>query len=422
MKFHKKVFKNGLRLITVPIKGAPTATMMIMAETGASYENKKIDGISHFLEHVTFKGTARRPTSRDINHELDEIGSRSNAFTSHEYTFYYAKAAPKHIEKIIDVLSDIYLNSTFPEKEIEKEKGVIIEEMNMYEDMPQRQAPYLFLKLLYGDHPAGNTILGNREVIKKIKRQDFINYKKRHYVAGGSVIVVSGSFNQKKIEKLIEKSFVSISTGPKQPKKKLKEFQKAPAILIKKKKTDQTHLVLGVRTWRGSDKRNTALALLTAILGEGMSSRLFQRLREEMGVCYYVRAQTDEYTDHGNFAIYAGVDKTRVKEVVSAILEELKKMRDELVDEKELRKAKEYLIGTMYLGIESSDEIGWFYATQEAIKKKLKTPDQIEKEVQRVKATEIQKIARTIFKNNKLNLAIVGDIESPKKLKTILKF
>ena len=421
MKFHKKTFKNGLRLITVPITGAPTATVMVMAQAGASYENKKNEGISHFLEHMAFKGTLRRPSSKEINSELDSIGSRSNAFTGHEYTFYYAKAHPKQVEKIIDVLSDIYLNSTFPEAEIEKEKGVIVEEMNMVEDSPQRLAPYLFLKLLYGDTPAGSNILGRKEIVKAIKRDDFLRYKNDHYLAEGTVVIVSGSFNNKKIEKLIEKSFASIPTIPKKGKVRVAESQSKPKILIKKKKTDQVHLVLGVRTWGAKDKRNTTLALLNTILGEGMSSRLWHRLREDLGICYYVRTEADEYTDHGYFAIYAGVDKDRVTEAVGAILEELRKIKSELVDEVELKKAKDFLSGTMYLGLESSDEIGAFYAIQEAIRGKLKTPQQLEKEIQKISSKEILRIAKEIFLNKKLNLAIVGDIKNPEKFSSILK-
>jgi predicted Zn-dependent peptidase len=421
MKFKKKVFKNGLRLITVPMKESPTATVMVMVETGGSYETKDIDGISHFLEHVCFKGTVKRPRSLDINGELDSIGSRSNAFTSHEYTGYYAKAHPKHINKITDVLSDIYLNSTFPKEEIEREKGVIIEEMNMYEDLPQRLAPYLFLKLLYGNQPAGSSILGNEKVIRKINRQDFIAYRKKHYVAEATIVVVSGTFDQKKIEKLVEKSFSEISKSKKHSKLKVIERQTKPAILIKHKKTDQTHLVLGVRTWAGRDKRNMALSVLSVILGEGMSSRLFQKLREEMGVSYYVRATQDEYTDHGNFTVSAGVDKGRLNEVIKAILDEFRKLIKTPVPEAELKKAKDYLIGNMYLGLESSDEIGGFYVTQEIVKGRMVTPKEVEKKITKVSARDVQNIAREIFKNKNLNLAVIGDVKNEKKLQAILK-
>lgn len=421
MKFKKKTFKNGLRLITVPMKDSPTATVMVMVEAGSKYETKDIDGISHFLEHVCFKGTQKRQTAREINYELDAIGSKSNAFTSQEYTGYYAKSHPKYIPKILDVLSDIYLHSTFPSAEIEKEKGVIIGEMNMYEDMPHVMVAYQFLKLLYGDQPAGGTILGSKEVIQNITREDFVAYRKKHYVASATIVVVAGSFDEKKIEKQVSELFKDISTAKKHPKKKVIEKQAKPALLIKQKKTDQAHLVLGVRTWKASDKRNTPLAVLTAILGEGMSSRLFQKLREEMGVGYYVRASSDEYTDHGTFAVSAGVDTKRVKEVVVAILDEFRKLMTIPVGDAELQKAKDYIIGTMYLGLESSDELGSFFSSQEIVKGNMKTPQEIEKEIRKVTAKDVQTIAKAIFKNAGLNLAIIGDVKDEANILSILK-
>jgi len=421
MKFKKKTFKNGMRLIMVPMKESQTVTVMVVVEAGASYEEKKLEGISHFLEHVTFKGTAKRPTSFHINHELDSIGSRSNAFTAHEYTSYYAKAHPKHIEKIIDVLSDIYLNSTFPEAEIEREKGVIIEEINMYEDIPQRRAPYLFLKLLYGEQSAGSDVLGKKEIIKKISRDDFLEYRKKHYVAEGTVILVSGSFNEKKVAKQIAASFKRISKDKKHKKSKTIERQNKPGLAIHYKKTDQTHLVLGVRTWPGNDKRNVILELISVILTEGMSSRLFQKLREEMGVGYYVRSENDEYTDHGYFAVSVGADKGRVPEVISAILQEFRKLKTDIISEAELVKVKDYYIGTMHLGLESSDEIGGFYVAQEVVNGKMETPEEIEKKILSVTADDIKKVAEEIFRDKNLNLAIIGDLKDDEKIRSILK-
>ena len=183
MKAHKKTLPNGLRIITIPMKDTSTVTAYVLVEAGTKYETKEMNGISHFLEHVCFKGTVRRPTSAQINSELDGIGAQSNAFTSHEFTGYYAKAQSKHLPQIIDVLSDIYQNSTFPKDEVQKEKGVILEEINMYEDLPQRKAGTLYSQLLYGDQPSGWTILGRKEVIERIEPKDFVDYRKKHYVA-----------------------------------------------------------------------------------------------------------------------------------------------------------------------------------------------------------------------------------------------
>src|SRR3990167_8425902 len=193
MKFKKKILKNGLRVITAPMNGAPTVTALILVETGSKYETKKINGLSHFLEHMCFKGTTMRPMARDISTELDALGTHYNAFTSQEYTGYYVKGDAKHFKKLFDVVSDIYLNSTFPETEMEKEKGVIIEEINMYEDTPSRHVQDLVMKLLYGDQPAGWNIAGEKENIRAMKRQDFTEYKRKHYLPEATVIAVAGN-------------------------------------------------------------------------------------------------------------------------------------------------------------------------------------------------------------------------------------
>lgn len=422
MKFTKNVFKNGLRVITVPMKDNPTATVLVLVETGSKYETKENNGISHFLEHMCFKGTEKRPTSMDIVKELDAIGSQSNAFTSHEYTGYYAKANAKHFKKIFDVISDIYLNSTFPEKEIEKEKGVIIEEMNMYEDMPHRDVQDLIMTLLYGGQSAGMKIIGTKENILKTKREDFIKYKKEHYVPEATTVIVSGNINEKEVLKEIEKTFGKIPASKKYSKQKVKEIQKNPEVLLKYKKTDQTHFVLAYRSFGFFDKRSSAVAVLGAILGGGMSSRLFQKLREEMGVGYYVRAYNDGYTDHGFFQISAGVDNKRIDEVLKVVLAECKKIKEYLVEDEELERVKEFLIGNMKLSLESSDDIANFYGAQESLKKEIKTAEEKAKEIRAISKQDIKKLAGQIFKEEKLNLALIGPFKDKNKFKKILKF
>lgn len=422
MKFTKNVFKNGLRVITVPMKDNPTATVLVLVETGSKYETKENNGISHFLEHMCFKGTEKRPTSMDIVKELDAIGSQSNAFTSHEYTGYYAKANAKHFKKIFDVISDIYLNSTFPEKEIEKEKGVIIEEMNMYEDMPHRDVQDLIMTLLYDGQSAGMKIIGIKENILKTKREDFIKYKKEHYVPEATTVIVSGNINEKEVLKEIEKTFGKIPASKKYSKQKVKEIQKNPEVLLKYKKTDQTHFVLAYRSFGFFDKRSSAVAVLGAILGGGMSSRLFQKLREEMGVGYYVRAYNDGYTDHGFFQISAGVDNKRIDEVLKVVLAECKKIKTELVSDEELERVKEFLIGNMKLSLESSDDIANFYGAQESLKKEIKTAEEKAKEIRAISKQDIKKLAGQIFKEDKMNLALIGPFKEQDRFKKVLKF
>ena len=422
MKFSKKVFKNGLRVVTIPMKDNPTATVLVLVEAGSKYETKKINGISHFLEHMCFKGTLRRLKAIDISKELDALGSQYNAFTAQEYTGYYAKSDARHFAQIFDIISDIYLNSTFPEIEMEKEKGVIIEEINMYEDMPNRHVQDLMMKLLYGDTPAGWNIAGEKKNILKMKRDDFVKYKKMHYLPEATVLIVAGQVSEQSVLKEVKRVFGKVSRGQKTGKVRVKEMQNKPRALIKFKKTDQTHFVLSARSYDFFSKQSPVLSVLGGILGGGMSSRLFQRLREEMGVGYYVRAYNDAFTDHGFFQISAGVDNKRIDEVLEAVLEECRKLKNYKVNEEELSKVKECLIGNMKLSLESTDDVANFYGGQELLKREIKGAEEKAKEIRKVTASQIQSLAKDIFRNNGLNLALIGPFKDQAKFLKILKF
>lgn len=421
MKITKKTLQNGLRVVTVPMKDNPTATVLVLVEAGSKYESKKQNGISHFLEHMCFKGTQKRPKAFDILEELDSIGSSSNAFTSHEYTGYYAKAEAKHFKKVFDIVSDIYLHSTLPEREIEKEKGVIVEEINMYRDMPHRRVGDIFTSLLYGDQPAGRNIAGEKEDVLRMKRKDFVDYKAAHYLPEATVIVVSGKVDEQEVLREVKRVFGKIPKGRKSGKVKVKEKQKKPQILLEYKKTDQTHFMLGVRTFSLFDKRDAALSLLSGVLSGGMSSRLFLKLREEMGVGYYVRSGNESFTDHGFFQISAGVDNRRIKEVLEAVLEECRKLVKYEVPKKELDKAKECLISNMKFSLESTDDIANFYGEQEILKRKIQTAEEKAGEIRKITPKDLKKAAKEIFKNESLNLALVGPFKDKGQFSKILK-
>lgn len=422
MNYKKTILANGLRIITVPMKDNPTVTVLVMVEAGSKYEAKEINGLSHFLEHLCFKGTSNRPKAIDITRELDSIGAEYNAFTGEEYTGYYAKSDYKHALRLLDVISDMYLNPIFEHKEIEKEKGVIIEEINMYEDMPQRDVQTVFMNLLYGDQPAGWDILGPKKVIQDAKRDAIVDYRAKHYVASATTVIVSGRIDEEKIVQDIANKFKGVSTDKKHGKAKTIDTQKEPAVRLKFKETDQTHLVLGVRTFDTYSPNNPILKVLTGVLSGGMSSRLFQKLRDEMGVCYYVSASNDAYTDHGLFQVAAGVDSKRVEEVIKVILSELSDLKNRLVSEAELRKVKDYLIGSLYLGLESSDELAMFYGGQEILKKSLELPDAKVRAIEQVSSEDIQMMAQKIFRNEHLNLAILGRFTDSKPFLPLLTF
>jgi predicted Zn-dependent peptidase len=420
MRFKKTTLPNGLRIITAPNHGNPAVTVLVMVETGSNYEEERINGLSHFLEHMCFKGTTNRPNAIDISKELDNLGGQHNAFTGDEYTGYYAKAEKKHFKEILNILADMYLNPTFPDPELQREKGVILQEISMNEDFPHVQVWHDFMKLLYGDTPAGRPTLGPAKNIKRFTREDFVEYRNKHYVSKATTIVVAGDINEKTVINEIKKEFKNISQDKKHTKEKVRDNQKSPSLLVHNKKTDQTHMILGFRAYDASNKKIPTLNVLTSVIGKGMSSRLFQKLRNEMGVCYYVRGEADPYTDHGYFAISTGVDKKRTEEVIKVLLEEVKKLSNELVSDEELNKAKEYLIGNLYLNLETSDSQAEFYALQEVVTGKIKNPQDIEKEIRKVTAKDVQKIAKEIFQNKNLNLAIVGEVKNKQAIKKAL--
>ena len=421
MNFRKTTLPNGLRVITVPVKDSPAVMVLVVVETGSNYETKAENGLSHFLEHMCFKGTTKRPGESDIVKELDGLGAQNNAFTSNEFTGYYAKAAQKHFFKLFEIISDLYLNPTLPAKDLDKERGVIVEEINMYEDLPQRKVWSVLSALVYGDVPAGRSLLGPRKNISKFKRRDFVDYRNKHYVASKTMVIVAGDVSEQVVLEEVKKNFQGISRDKKLSKLIVREKQKSPELSIHKKKTDQTHMVMAFRAYGAGDKRIPALSILAEILGKGMSSRLFTRLRDEMGACYYIRAEHDEYTDHGLFTISTGINVARTQEVVETLLAECGKLSQVPVSSEELQKAKEHHIGNLYLDLETVDSMAEFYANQEVTTGKPKNPQEFEKAIRRVSAKDVMKIAKDIFRNDKLNLAIVGDISRPKAiLKTLL--
>ena len=420
--FSKTILDNGLRVITVPQKGSLSATILVLVEAGSIYETKKINGLSHFLEHMCFKGTINRPSALDITTELDSIGAQYNAFTGQEYTGYYAKVRSEKLTKAVDIIADLYSNPVFNEKEIEKEKGVVIEEINMYEDLPHRKAPELFEELVYGDQPAGWTIGGLKEVIRSLTRKDLIKYRKEHYVAKATAIIVVGSFDKKQLLKQLKEAFANIPSARKFGKVKTKESQKNPQLSIKYKKSDQTHLVIGCRAFSGDDKRRFALGVMNDILGGGMSSRLFQRVREQLSAAYYVHSSASLYTDHGYWAARAGIDHKKIDAVLQAILEEAQRLTKEPVPKNELQRAKDHLSGGMVLGLESSDDLAIFYGMQEISNNPIMTPQQILKEINSVDSKEIMKVAKDIFLNRNLNLALIGPFRNKSKLNKNLRF
>ncbi len=420
MKATKKILENGLRIITIPDSNSLAATVLVLVEAGSKYETKEINGLSHFLEHMCFKGTTKRPKAIDISFELDSIGSQYNAFTSQEYTGYYAKVQARYFDKALDIVSDLYLNPVFDVAEIEKEKGVIVEEINMYEDIPQRKIQDLIMKLMYGDQPAGWSIAGEKDIVTKLTKEQFLSYRGKHYVAKATTVIVAGKFDEDSLYNKIAEKFSDIKADEKHCKPKTTEEQSRPAVLVFNKESDQTHLVFGVRSYDIFDPRYYALEVLAGILGGGMSSRLFQKIREEMGAAYYVHSSHNAYSDHGILEVAAGVDHKKIIDVIKAILVEMTKLKSDLVSEKELTMVKDFIIGNMFLSLETSDAIANFYGGQEILKKTIIDPDEMASEIKKVSAEDIKRVANEIFINNKLNMALVGPFKEEAEFLKVL--
>ncbi|OGC83869.1 hypothetical protein A3D68_01540 [Candidatus Adlerbacteria bacterium RIFCSPHIGHO2_02_FULL_52_17] len=409
MEYKLITLKNSLRVVLIPLRDAKTATVLLMTGTGSRYENEHENGLAHFLEHMFFKGTKRRPSARAISQELDGVGGSYNAFTAKNRTAYYAKVSKEHIETALDVVSDIFLHSTLPAREIEKERGAIIQEIDMYEDMPIRSVENVFEALLFGEqHPLGRTILGPKENIRTFKRKDFFAYLKRCYTAQNTVVCVAGAFPVQKVLTKIKKDFTSLPKGTHPSYIAYTAAFDTPRIKIKYKNTDQTQLVLGTLGYPYNHKDEYVLEVLATILGIGMSSRLFTEVRERRGLAYFIRASVERFADTGYFAVQAGVAHDKLLQALKTVVQELRKIKRGRVPSKELTKAKEHLKGSLALSLETSDDLAQHTATSLTLLGKVQTLEEIQRRIDTVTAGDVMRVARDLFKTKRLCLAIIG--------------
>lgn len=418
--FQKTVLPNGLRLLTVPMPQVKSATALIMVETGSRYETRKISGLSHFLEHMIFKGTKKRPTTLEISSLIDGIGGAFNAFTGKEYTGFYVKAESARLELVLDVLSDMLLNSLYDPAEFERERGVIIEEINMYEDQPQYRVVELFEELLYGQQPLGWQISGTTDTVKRITRQDMVDYVRRMYHGKAIVVGLAGGLPGES-QSLVEKYFHNVPKGEENKYLRVKDAQTKPRVLLSTKRPDQAHLCLGVRAYDMDHPDRYVVDVLGTILGGNMSSRLFVEVREKRGLAYYVHADNEEFHDAGYVMAQAGVGLDKAEETVKVIIEEFAKIRDGKVTSAELRRAKDYSKGKLALALEDSFRVANFYTNQELLRKTIETPEEVREKIEAVTAEDIQRVAKDIFVPQKLNLAIIGPYKSKDHFDSLLK-
>lgn len=412
---------NGLKIITAPLANTKAVTVLFLIGVGSRFEEKNLNGISHFLEHMFFKGTKKRPTTLDISKALDAVGANYNAFTSEEHTGFFVRAASEHFELALEILFDMLYGSKFSPEEIKREKGVIVEEINMYQDTPQSYIGEVVKKLFYGDEPLGRQITGVKETVQKFTRQDFLNYRENYYVPNNMIVAVAGGENGGGWEEKIKKLFSGIKAKKAVDYKKVQEKQVGPELLIHWKKTDQAHLILGFRTVPRTSNLRPTLKVLNNLFGETMSSRLFTEVRERRGLAYYVNSETADFQDAGIFGASAGVDIKRAPEAIKVILEEFKKLKTREVSEEELKRAKENLKGRLYLGLEESFAVAEFLADQKLFWDKIERPEELIEKYEKVTAADIKKFACDFFLPKNLNLALIGPFKNKEVFEKLLE-
>ena len=410
--YQMRSLRNGARLAIVPMPHTRSATVAFLIGTGSRYEDDHYAGASHFIEHMLFKGTQKRPTSRDIAVAIEGIGGIFNAGTGHESTTFWAKVARHHLPTALDVLGDMLLHSTFAPQDIERERGVILEEINMSLDIPQSRVQLLARELLWPTHPLGRDIAGLKESIVRLSRQDLLSHMHTSYSPQNAVVGVAGNVEEGQVLEWVERE-VGLWRG-----ESAKPFRPAPKgeatrrIQVEGAQTEQTHLCLSLRGLPRRHEHHYTLNVLNAILGQGMGSRLFLEVRENRGLAYQVSSHITFFADAGELTISAGVDTRKATEALETILGECERLQREIVPREELSRAKELLKGHLLLQMEDSAALaGWYGRQQLLTPEEVLSPDEVVQRIDAVSAEEVLELAGELLGREQVHLAVVGPLE-----------
>ncbi len=406
--FERQQLTNGLRVLTAPIPHAQSVACFVMLAAGSRYERASNRGIAHFAEHMFFKGTERRPSSRDLTTLIDGIGGEFNAFTSKEFTGYYVRCAGADRDIALDVLLDMLRHSKFDPEEVEREKGVILEEMNMYQDTPRDHIGTVYETLMFGDNPLGWETLGTKETIRAAGRETFIDYLHEWYTPDRMVVGVSGMVGEGLTPMLEDLLGDLQGDGSAQPLPSSIDRSPGPHVAVHHKDADQAHLILGVESYPLEHPDRYALQLLSAVLGSGMSSRLFLEVRERRGLAYYVHGMNHSYTDAGSLLAQAGVDLTRIDEAISVIAEQFDRMASETVGSDELEKARSLIKGRFVLRTETPQGLIMWGLNHEVLEGHALEPEQLLERIDAVSAADVQRVAQDLIARRKMRLAVIG--------------
>lgn len=415
--FERYHLENGAEVCLVPLREAQSTTVLVMFPVGSRYETFKLNGASHYIEHLFFKGTKKRPSTLKLTSEIDRLGAEYNAFTSKEYTGYYIKSAAKFLSTSLDILSDMLFNSLFDPREMEREKKVVAEELKMYRDNPLMHIDTVFEHTLYDGSPLGWDIGGTVEHVLNYKRDEVIKYRDTHYLPSQMRIIIAGAVDAG-AKKMVEQYFGHYTSN----KKPRSEFQ--PAVLgsgkhgdrfvIDHKTTDQVQMMVGFPGFSHTDHRVHAQTVMNTILGGSMSSRLFIQIRERRGLAYVVKSGADQFRDTGYAFVRAGLEAKNINKALSVIKEQIEKIVEKGVTKKELEDAKTHIRGSFTLSLEDSSIQANYYARELLFQPKVETPDEILAHIDRVGHDEVMAVAKKLFNWKQARLAIIGNVDKSK--------
>jgi predicted Zn-dependent peptidase len=417
--YQKTTLNNGLRLITYPMPHLRSVSICIFIGTGSRYETDAEGGVSHFIEHLLFRGTEKRPTSREISAVIEGTGGILNGGTDKELTLYWCKTAQSHFPLALDVLVDMVLHSRFDPGDMEKERQVVIEEINMSWDSPQQRVNLLIDEVLWPEHPLGRDTAGTKESITAMSREALLNYMARQYQPGNTVVTIAGNIQHREALDAVSQALGRWTANL--PRSGFLNFrgQQAKRVRIETRDTEQAHLCLALPALSLFDPRRFALNLLNVILGEGMSSRLFTEIRDKLGLCYSIHSHSEQLLDTGCLTIYAGVDPQNLEAALKAIMEQLSLLK-ETIPEEEISKAREMAKGRLLLSIEDSRSVAGWLGGQEVLTGRIYDVDEIISIIDAITGEGLTELARELLISNQLRLAVVGPINESEPLQELL--
>jgi predicted Zn-dependent peptidase len=421
--YEKSTLENGIRVVSGPMRGVKSASLIFYYEVGSRYEDPKIQGISHFLEHMLFKGTERRPDPIMISQAVESVGGILNAATGRESTNYWAKVPSTHFALSFDVIADILRNSVIDSAELDKERSVIVEEIRSVFDAPEDLVHDVIDEVVWGTQSVGRPIAGTEETVAAINQSNMTSFWKRNYRPDRLVVAAAGDIEHEHVVRLAQEHLGDWQAqGDADPCEPSASDQDGIRIQLVERETEQAHLCIGFPALPYSTPRRYVQGTIEAILSSGMSSRLFQEIREKRGLVYSVYGYFRPYEDVGQAVIYAGTDLDRVEEAISAIIGELRKLRDDGVPEDELRRTKELRKGRLLMGLEDSRSVASWVGSQELTYGEIKTPEDVMEEIEAVSAKDVQELADELFQSNKMSLALIGPYSDESTFRGLLEF